>query len=174
MNSTKPDGTTLAKDSLKLTSHSPEETQQLGRIIGELMNPGDIILLCGPLGAGKTCLAQGIAHGLGVRENTASPSYVLMREFAGRMPLYHMDLYRLEFNEIDDLGLDDYLYGHGLCVIEWAEKAASLLPAERLTVSLAYAGESERNIEIIPSGTNYTEVALRIAAALGSTSKEPA
>ena len=130
----------MAESSLKLTSRSPEETQQLGRIIGELARPGDIILLSGPLGAGKTCLAQGIAHGLGVSENAASPSYVLMREFAGRLPLYHMDLYRLDFKEIDELGLDDYLYGRGVCVIEWAEKGEALMPAEHLNIKLAYAG----------------------------------
>jgi tRNA threonylcarbamoyladenosine biosynthesis protein TsaE len=155
-----------------LPSRSPGETQQLGCIIGELARPGDIILLSGPLGAGKTCLAQGIAQGLGVKEIAASPSYVLMREFAGRLPLYHMDLYRLEFNEIDELGLDDYLYGRGLCVIEWAEKGMALIPAEHLLIKLAYAGESERNIDIVPSGAHYEEMTRHVASSLYSVKKD--
>jgi len=162
----------LAKSCLKLTSRSPGETQQLGHTIGELARPGDIILLNGPLGAGKTCLAQGMAQGLGVRESTASPSYVLMREFAGKLPLYHMDFYRLEFKEIDELGLDDYLYGRGVCVIEWAEKGMALMPAEHLLIKLAYAGESERNIDIVPSGTRYTEMAQQVAAVHDSGKKD--
>ncbi len=80
---------------IKFHSHNPEETLRLGRTIGELVRPGDIILLNGPLGAGKTCLTQGIAQGLGVREYATSPSYVLMNELQGRLTLYHMDLYRL-------------------------------------------------------------------------------
>jgi len=162
----------LAKASLKLTSRSPEETQRLGRNIGELARSGDIILLSGPLGAGKTCLAQGIAQGLGVKENAASPSYVLMREFDGRLPLYHMDLYRLEFKEIAELGLDDYLYGHGVCVIEWAEKAVALMPPEHLAINLAYAGESERSIDVIPSGASYETLSRNLAAALDTIKKD--
>ncbi|OGN90046.1 MAG: tRNA (adenosine(37)-N6)-threonylcarbamoyltransferase complex ATPase subunit type 1 TsaE, partial [Chloroflexi bacterium RBG_13_46_9] len=86
-------------------------------------------LLVGQLGAGKTCLTQGIAWGLGIEEYTLSPSFVIMRELHGSLPLYHMDFYRLDnINEIADLGLDDYLYGRGVCVIEWAEKGMDILP----------------------------------------------
>jgi tRNA threonylcarbamoyladenosine biosynthesis protein TsaE len=158
--------------SLHLTSRSPEETQQLGRIIGEAAQSGDIILLSGPLGAGKTCLTQGIARGLGIKEGSASPSYVLLREFMGRLPLYHMDLYRLEFNEINELGLDDYLYGHGVCVIEWAEKGMPLMPAEHLLLNLAYNGESKRSIDIIPNGKHYHEMAQRILISCDSFTKD--
>jgi tRNA threonylcarbamoyladenosine biosynthesis protein TsaE len=136
-------------------SRGPEETQTLGRVIGEQAKAGDIILLSGPLGAGKTCLAQGIAQGMGVKEGTASPSYVLMREYQGRLPLYHMDLYRLDFAEIGELGLDDYLYGRGVCVIEWADKGAKLMPAEHLSLRLSYAGEQAREIEISSFGRYY-------------------
>ena len=156
--SNRQDGTTLAQPSWQFNSRSPQETQALGRLIGELAQPGDIVLLSGPLGAGKTCLTQGIAQGLGIREGTASPSYVLMREFAGRLMLYHMDLYRLEFNEIGDLGLDDYLYGQGICVIEWADKGMPLMPAEHLFIDMKYAGECERRIEITPHGLRYEEL----------------
>ncbi len=96
--------------SLKLISHSPEETRDLGVHLGKLAQPGDIYLLSGNLGAGKTCLTQGIAQGLGSQDQALSPTFVLMRELAGRMPLYHIDLYRLDhIEEIADLGLDDYL-----------------------------------------------------------------
>ncbi len=105
-------------NSLKLITHSPEETQELGRSIGKLALPGDIYLLVGQLGAGKTCLTQGIAWGLDIHEYTLSPTFVIMRELYGRMPLYHIDFYRLDnIAEISDLGLDDYLYGKGVCVI---------------------------------------------------------
>ena len=164
----------MAPPSLELTSHGPGETQQLGGIIGKLAQAGDIVLLSGPLGAGKTCLAQGIARGLGVKEATASPSYVILREFAGRLPLYHMDLYRLEFNEIGELGLDDYLYGSGVCVIEWAEKGMPLMPAEHLLLNLAYAGEERRSIEIASVGTRYEKLAQELAAAWKSAKKDNA
>src|SRR5512137_719379 len=117
--------------SLKLISHSPEETRQIGTRLGELAQAGDIFLLSGNLGAGKTCLTQGIAWGLGSQEYALSPTFVLMRELKGRLPLYHIDLYRLDrIEEITDLGLDDYLYGQGLRVIEWAEKGLRVLPVE--------------------------------------------
>jgi tRNA threonylcarbamoyladenosine biosynthesis protein TsaE len=83
-----------------------------------------------------------------------------------------MDLYRLEFNEIDELGMDDYLYGRGVCLIEWAEKAAELMPAGHLLINLVYGGESERNIDIVPDGTRYEEMARQIATALGCIQKD--
>ena len=95
---------------MNLTSHSPEQTQKFGVSIGELALPGDIVLLVGSLGTGKTGLTQGIAWGLDIKEYTLSPSFVIMRELYGRLPLYHIDLYRLDhIDEIEDLGLDDYL-----------------------------------------------------------------
>src|SRR4030042_912303 len=116
---------------MKLLSHSPEQTQKLGFRLGELAVPGDVFLLVGELGAGKTCLTQGIAWGLGIQEYALSPSFVIIRELHGRLPLYHIDLYRLDrIEEGIDLGLDDYLYGRGVCVIEWADRALGILPEE--------------------------------------------
>jgi len=115
--------------SLKLVSHNLAETQRIGEKLGELAQPGDLFLLSGNLGAGKTTLTQGIALGLGSPDYALSPTFVLMRELKGRLTLYHIDLYRLDrIEEISDLGLDDYLYGNGLCVIEWAEKGMAVLP----------------------------------------------
>jgi len=97
---------------LELISHNPEQTQKFGVSIGEVALPGDIFLLVGGLGVGKTCLTQGIAWGLGIKEYAVSPSFVLVRELYGRLPLYHIDLYRLDrIEEILELGLDEYLYG---------------------------------------------------------------
>jgi tRNA threonylcarbamoyladenosine biosynthesis protein TsaE len=126
-------------------TRSPEETQGLGARIGELAAPGDIYLLSGPLGAGKTCFTQGIAQGLSVIEPVVSPSFVLVRELHGRLPLYHIDLYRLDdIEEIVELGLDEYLYGNGVCVIEWAEKGFGALPAEHLLFQIGYISENEQ------------------------------
>ncbi|MFC1987735.1 tRNA (adenosine(37)-N6)-threonylcarbamoyltransferase complex ATPase subunit type 1 TsaE [Chloroflexota bacterium] len=142
---------------LALISHSPAETQKLGRHIGELALPGDVFLLVGDLGAGKTCLTQGIAWGLGIKEYTMSPSFVIMRELYGRLPLYHIDLYRLDrIEESIDLGLDEYLYGRGICVVEWAEKALSIMPAEHLMIKIGYLSDTERSFEIEPIGQRYT------------------
>ena len=144
---------------LKLTSHSPEQTQQLGVKIGELALPGDIFLLVGNLGAGKTCLAQGIAWGLDIKEYALSPSFVIMRELHGRLPLYHIDLYRLDrIEEIADLGLDDYLHGNGVCVVEWAEKGLSALPTEHLMIQINYLSDTERSFQLKPSGKRYQEI----------------
>lgn len=159
-------------NNLHFNSLSPEETFHIGHLIGEMATPGDIILLSGPLGAGKTCLAQGIAKGIGVKESPPSPSYVLVREFEGRFPLYHMDLYRLEFEEIAELGIEDYMSGKGVCVIEWAEKAAPLMPQEHLSVNLSYLGERERELEVTPNGSHYAMISQRIAGVLGSIQKD--
>jgi tRNA threonylcarbamoyladenosine biosynthesis protein TsaE len=148
---------------LELTSRSPEQTQQLGIRIGELAQPGDIFLLVGSLGTGKTCLTQGIAWGLGIEEYTMSPSFVIVRELYGRLPLYHIDLYRLDhLEEIAELGLDDYLYGNGVCVVEWAEKGLNVLPTEHLLIEISYLTDTERSFQLKPSGKRYVEITARL------------
>ena len=150
----------------ELISHSPKETQKLGIRIGELAQPGDIYLLVGNLGAGKTCLTQGIVWGLGIKEYALSPSFVLVRELYGRLPMYHIDLYRLDnIEEIADLGLDEYLYGNGVCVIEWAEKGLSVLPAEHLLIQIGYLSDNERCFRLMPRGKHYFEMVSRIKKA---------
>jgi len=143
----------------EITSRSPEETQEFGARLGELAHPGDCFLLVGKLGAGKTCLTQGIARGLGIREYAASPSFVVVRELYGKLPLYHMDLYRLDnLEEIADLGLDDYLYGQGVSVVEWAEKGLSLLPPEHLLIEMSYLSDTGRRLKLKASGKRYNEL----------------
>ena len=148
---------------LELISHSPEQTQRLGVRIGELALPGDILLLVGALGTGKTCLTQGIAWGLGIEEYAFSPSFVIVRELYGRLPLYHIDLYRLDhIEEIIELGLDDYLYGNGVCVVEWAEKGLSILPTEHLLIQIGYLSDTERSFQLKPNGKRYLEIATQL------------
>jgi tRNA threonylcarbamoyladenosine biosynthesis protein TsaE len=150
---------------LEITTHNPEETQTLGQQIGQLAQPGDVYLLSGRLGAGKTCLTQGIAWGLGITEYAASPTFVLMRELKGRLMLYHIDLYRLDhLEEIADLGLDDYFYGKGICVVEWAEKGLAILPEENLLVQINYLSDNERRLIITPNGKRYNELVQQIEA----------
>ena len=144
---------------LELLTDSPEKTQSVGRRIGELARPGDVLLLVGDLGSGKTCLTQGIAWGLGMREHALSPTFVIMREMHGRLPLYHVDLYRLDrLEETQDLGLDDYFYGRGVSVVEWAEKAMSLMPAEHLLVEIQYLSDTGRRLVFKPKGKRYEEM----------------
>ena len=154
---------------LELISHSPEQTQKFGAYIGELCLPGDVFLLVGSLGAGKTCLTQGIAWGLGIKEYAASPSFVVVRELYGKLPLYHIDLYRLDhIGEIVELGLDDYLYGKGVCVVEWAEKGLSVLPAEHLLIQISYLSDDERKLRLKPSGKRYLEILAQLNKTLNS------
>jgi len=144
---------------MKLTSGSPEETQRFGKELGHLARAGDVILLVGNLGAGKTCLTQGIAWGLNIDGYARSPSFVVVNEYRGRLPMYHIDLYRLDnIAEIADLGLDDYLYGKGLCVVEWADKALDLMPPQNLLIKIDLLGENERKLELTPHGRQYVEM----------------
>ena len=149
----------LRKSQLDLVSHSPQETQKIGVRIGELALAGDVFLLVGKLGTGKTCLTQGIAWGLNITDYALSPSFVIMRELYGRLPLYHIDLFRLErIEEIEDLGLDDYLYGNGVCVVEWAKKGIQLLPLEHLLIEISYLDDTKRRFHFKPSVERYQEL----------------
>jgi len=147
--------------SLKFNSHSPEQTQLLGSYLGELAQKADVFLLVGELGTGKTCLVQGIAHGLAIKEYAFSPTFVILREYHGRLPLYHIDFYRLDHvEEIADLGLEEYFYGHGVCVVEWAEKGLQVVPRDNLLITLHYipAYHTGRSIYLKPQGKRYYEL----------------
>lgn len=147
--------------SLTFSSHSPEQTQLLGSYLGELAQEADVLLLTGELGTGKTCLVQGIASGLNVKEYAFSPSFVIVRQYHGRLPLYHIDFYRLDsFAEIAGLGLEDYFYGDGVCVVEWAEKGQPLLPQDNLLISIQYLATSPtaRSIRLKPHGQRYNKL----------------
>jgi len=147
-----------------LNSLKPAHTLSIGAKIGQTAMPGDVVLLIGNLGAGKTCLVKGIAKGLGVTGRVQSPTFVLAREMKGRIPLYHLDLYRLgDVNEVDDLGIDEYIYGTGLTVIEWADKGLELMPPENLTVYFETTGENSRNIKFAATGKRYVDMLKEIS-----------
>jgi len=152
---------------LTVTTHSPEETRRLGRFIGSLAQGNDLYLLKGNLGTGKTHLVQGIAFGLDIKEYACSPSFMIAREYRGRLVLYHLDLYRLDhIEEITDLGLDEYFRTDAVCVIEWADKGSAVFPRANLTVTLDHLPGDTRRISFLPQGTHYIELAGAIVDAL--------
>lgn len=143
----------------RITSGNPKQTQHIGVEIGKLAQKGDVLLLIGDLGTGKTCLTQGIAWGLGIKEYTSSPSFMVVKQYQGRIPLYHIDLYRLDqVAEILNLGLDDYLYGQGICVIEWADRGLETLPEENLLIRMSHISNIRRSLQLEPRGKRYTEL----------------
>ena len=134
----------------KIISRSVKQTLEIGRAIAGYLSRGDIVCLRGELGSGKTCLAKGIAWGLGIKPSrVVSPTFILIhRHDGGRMPLYHFDLYRLESpRDILDLGYEEYFYGDGLSVIEWPERLKYLLPKDALEIKLSIKGAKQRLFE---------------------------
>jgi len=151
-----------------LISASAEETRNLGRELGKLIEPGDVILLMGDLGAGKTCFVQGMACGIGYPGHATSPSFVLMKEYHGRLTLYHGDLYRIEgAEEAADLDFDGCLGNGGALAVEWAEKALTAFPPEHLRIVLHHLDPTRRRIRFEPYGNRYGELVRRLRAALG-------
>jgi len=134
---------------LKLISDSREQTLEVGRLIGAILERGDIVALIGELGSGKTCLTQGMAKGLGVEENVpvVSPTFTLINEYPGKIPLIHFDVYRLSGpRDLEDMGYEEYFEGGGIIVIEWAEKIRDILPAKTLFISMRYIDENTREM----------------------------
>jgi tRNA threonylcarbamoyladenosine biosynthesis protein TsaE len=138
-----------------VVSRSGAETWELGAKLGRLLAPGDFIALVGELGAGKTQFAKGIAAGLEVDPGTpvTSPTYTILNIYQGRIPLYHFDLYRLHGSEeIEELGFEEYFFGAGACVVEWAERLGEEMPEQVVTVSLAHAGAEGRILSFEAAG----------------------
>lgn len=134
-------------------SRSPEQTRALGEALGQRLRPGDVVTLSGDLGAGKTALAQGLGLGLGVEEPVSSPTFGLVHEYAGRCPVWHLDVYRLRSpDELVDLSWQDLLTGGGVLLIEWPERIAGALPEERLEIELEHVDEESRRIRLRPRG----------------------
>lgn len=153
--------------SLELMTHSVQDTHRLGRILGEHGQKGDVLLLNGDLGAGKTTMTQGIAWGLGVSEYARSPTFVLVVPYQGRVPLYHIDMYRVgSIAEALELGMDEYLFGDGVCVVEWANNVAALFPSENLSVYLEAEDEQVRRILLEGSGVRYEDLVDTVATVL--------
>ena len=141
-----------------ITSRGPGETRRLGARLGRLLRPGDVVLLSGELGAGKTVFVQGIARGLGYQGSVSSKSFVLLGEYPGRITLYHADLYRLEAPEqAIDLALDEVSAG-GILVVEWPERGEGPFPPDHLLVRFEVTGENSRTITLEPYGPRSEEL----------------
>lgn len=152
---------------MKFELNSLKDTEEFGKRLGSFLKKGDILCLNGDLGAGKTTLTKSIGLGLGVDEYITSPTFALINEYDGRLKVYHFDVYRLEnIDELDDLGFDEYFFGDGVCIIEWAEKIENMLPEEIIVLNIS-KGEKldERVIVITGSGSRYKEVSREMSIA---------
>lgn len=147
---------------MKIISTSVQETIRIGRRIASKLKPGDIVCLFGQLGSGKTVLTKGIASSLGIRkENCISPTFILVRQHRvkNNFFLYHFDLYRVDsVEEIIDLGYEEYFYGEGITVVEWADRLNGLMPKEYLKIELACLRDSRRKIELSAFGRRYEDM----------------
>ncbi|SFE47322.1 tRNA threonylcarbamoyladenosine biosynthesis protein TsaE [Lentibacillus persicus] len=146
----------------QIKTHSEIETRNIAERLALLLKPGDVVTLEGDLGAGKTTFTKGLANGLGVKRTVNSPTFTMIKEYQGEMPLYHMDVYRLEDSE-EDIGFEEYFNGDGICVVEWAHFIERYLPAEYLAVNISYIDEQTRLLDFQPIGEHYESVAHDVA-----------
>jgi tRNA threonylcarbamoyladenosine biosynthesis protein TsaE len=130
-----------------IVTKSAADTQRFGRKLAQQLNPGDLVCLIGNLGAGKTCLIQGIAKGLQVKDYVNSPTFKIINEYQGKIPVYHFDLYRLDgLTDLQGLGYEEYFYGQGVSLVEWAEKITPFLPRHYLQIELRSIDEHTRKV----------------------------
>lgn len=140
----------------QLTTHSYEETEDLGAKVSTLLEAGDVLALNGDLGVGKTAFTRGLAKGLGIKRNVKSPTFTLIREYQdGRLPLYHMDAYRLESSPDEDLGFDEYFNGNGVTVVEWPQFIKDEIPAEHISINITRLSDTDRQIVFKLHGKKY-------------------
>lgn len=146
---------------MEIKLNNLEETEKFGIKLGKLLKRGDILCLNGDLGAGKTTLTKSIGLGLGVDEYITSPTFALINQYSGRIPVYHFDVYRLEnAHELYDLGFDDYFYGNGVCIIEWADKIERMIPKERTVIDIEKGNNVDgRILKISGNGDRFYELA---------------
>jgi len=144
---------------LTIITKSPEETKKIGKDISKLVKPGDLIAFYGELGAGKTCFIQGVSEGLEVKDYVTSPSFTIINEYQGKIFVYHFDLFRLnDIEEILELGYEEYFYGNGLTVIEWANKIEKLLPKDHLKIDIKFKDCYKRRISFVPQGDRFNKL----------------
>lgn len=148
---------------MEVSTRGPDETRALARAVAQAVEPGALIALEGDLGAGKTTFVQGFAEALEAQEPVASPTFVLLRVYRGRLPIYHFDAYRLEgVHELDDIGAEEYFWGDGVSLVEWADRIAEALPGDRMRVHIEHVGENERRLRIDASGPRHARMLGRI------------
>jgi len=138
------------RENINFESNSPDETESLGKNLAKVLKVNDVLSFSGVLGAGKTCLIKGIAAGLGIEGSPVrSPSFTLINEYEGQVPLYHFDLYRMkETSELHNIGWDDYLMRDGIVVVEWGEKAGNQMPENRIEINIEIVSETKRRFQI--------------------------
>lgn len=153
---------------MKILSCSPEQTKDLAFRLAGFLQEGDVLALFGELGAGKTCFTQGLALGLSVNSPVKSPTFQIIKEYQGRLPLYHFDLYRLgEAEELYEIGYEDYVYGRGVTVIEWPIRAGELLPEERLEIHLKSIDNESRELEFLAFGERAERIVKEMSKGAG-------
>jgi len=147
----------LKYEEFEIKVNNVTETKEVAMKLAKYLRPGDVIALNGDLGAGKTSFTQGIAKGLGINQVVNSPTFTLIKEYEGKYPLYHMDVYRLE-DQVEDIGFEDYFYDDGITVIEWASMIQDFLPVEYLNVHIHVLGLNERQFVFEPHGERYIQL----------------
>lgn len=152
---------------IDLISHSSLHTERLGERLGQGLRAGDVVALWGELGSGKTVLARGIARGLGSSDPVTSPTFLLAHEYGGRIPMFHLDFYRLRPDQLDSLGWDEYLGLGGVVVIEWPDRAADALPLERLDIRIDHVADTKRRILLEARGARARELLEGVGDAFG-------
>lgn len=162
-------------DSFVFHSRDERDTARLGTALATILAPGSVVVLNGPLGAGKTRLVQALAEGLGVpRSECVSPTFMLINEYHGRLPIYHFDAYRVkDEDEFLELGPDEYFEGSGVTLVEWGERVERCLPPERLEFRIEPTGANERQFEATALGAKYAELLSRLRLATAESRSEP-
>lgn len=156
------------RDDLLCITKSQEQTVALGKKLGRLLTAGDLVCLFGELGTGKTCLTKGLVQGMGVEKVVVtSPSFIIVNQYRGRFPVYHIDLYRLEsVADVEEIGFRDYLSGEGVAVVEWASRIEGQLPEERLDIVLSHVSTTVREIKVLLRGRRYTARVQELSTAI--------
>jgi len=140
-------------------SNNLKETEELGRRLGALLAPGDMVCMNGDLGAGKTFFSKSIASALGVEEDVTSPTYNIINEYEGTSKVYHFDVYRiLDLEEMYDIGYEEYFFGDGICLVEWADRVRELLPENHIWIEITRLDENSRKFEFSASGKRHEEI----------------
>lgn len=164
----------LEPNTLDFISHSEAQTRRLGARLAAYLKPGDVLALVGDLGSGKTRWVQGVCAGLSVTEPVISPTFTLVNEYQGLYPVYHIDLYRLaDAAETATFGLEDYLYGAGITIIEWADRVTALLPGDYLTVELHHLEDTKRRVILRPHGQRFLRLLETFKQATFAQQRQP-
>lgn len=142
-------------------SNSDIETRKVGQVLATLLKESSVITLEGDLGAGKTTFTKGIAEGLNIKRAVTSPTFTIMKQYEGTLPLFHIDAYRLEHSD-EDIGFEEYIYGDGITVIEWAKFIEEFLPEERLNITIEFLDEEKRNLTFEPIGDDYQKIVQKL------------